>query len=82
MNVFVRNAKYIGDFKFDIEFNIGKKIVDIKKVGKLDKRYREFKIFQSLENEEFVKRLKPDGITLSNGDIDIALGLLYKAAVN
>jgi len=81
MNIFVKRAKYLGNFKFDVEFNCGCKIVDIRKIGKLDKRYDEFGIFQPLKDEEFVKHLKADGITLSNGNIDIAPELIYQATI-
>ncbi len=40
MNVFVKNAKYINKFNFEIEFNTGEiKIIDIRKVKNIDKRY-------------------------------------------
>ena len=81
MNIFVKNAKYIGDFKFDIEFNNDQKIVDIRKIRELDKRYDEFELFQPLKNEEFVKHLQPNGITISYKDIDIAPELLYQASI-
>ena len=81
MNVYAKDAKYIGDFRFEVTFNVGKRIVDIRKIGQLDKRYDEFKQFQPLKDENFVKTLKPDGITLSKGDIDIAPELLYQASI-
>ncbi len=76
VNVFVKSAKYIGDFKFDIEFNYGRKIVDIRRLKELDKRY-DFVI-----NEKIISNMKKEGPSLSYQDYDIAPELLYKAAIN
>jgi len=80
-NIYVKNAKYLGDFKFEVDFNIGKKVVDIRNVEKVDRRYGKFAIFQPLRNEEFVKHMQCDGVTLSKGDVDIAPEILYEASM-
>jgi len=76
MNVFVKNAKYIGDFKFNIEFNIGdKKTVNIKKIRELDSRY------DFVNNENIVSKMKKEGPSIAYQDYDIAPELLYQASL-
>jgi hypothetical protein len=75
MNIFVEDAKYIGNFKFDIKFNDGQKIVDIKKVGELDSRYN------FVTNESIVSNMKKEGPSIAYQHYDIAPELLYQASL-
>jgi len=74
MNVFVKNAKYIGDFKFQIVFNVGASVVDVKKIYELDKRY------DFLTKEDIVSKMEKDGPSIGYKSYDIAPELLYQVA--
>jgi len=74
-NIFVQKAKYLGNFKFEIEFNVGKKIVDVRKIGMLDNRY------DYTNNEKIVSKMIKDGPSIGYKDYDIAPELLYHATI-
>ena len=75
MNVFVKKAKYINNFNFEIEFNTGEtKIIDIKKVKDIDKRYN------WVNDENIVSKMKKRYGTIAYKSYDIAPELLYQAS--
>ncbi len=80
--VWLKDAKYLGDFKFSLLFGNGEiKLFDLKNLIETDRRYKEFEVFKDLENEEFVKNFSIDGWTICfpNG-ADIAPERLYEIA--
>ena len=67
MNVFVKKAKYINKFNFEIEFNTGEiKIIDITKVKDIDKRYN------WVNDENIVSKMKKRCGTIAYKSYDIA----------
>jgi len=75
MSVFVKNAKYIGQFNFKIQFNTGEiKIVDIRKIKDIDKRY------DFVDKINIVSKMKKECGSIAYKAYDIAPELLYQAS--
>ena len=82
MNLYPIDAAYKCDFKFIVTFNNNEiKEIDIRNLGKIDKRYEEYESFKVLQDENFVKHMKIEGPTLSHKNIDIAPEILYQLAI-
>lgn len=78
--IYVKNAKYIKDYKLNVEFSDGKEgLVDLEKTILSDNR----QIFQELSNKEKFSQIKIDMDTIvwSNG-LDLAPEFLYELLQN